>query len=692
MAINFPTSPTTNDIWTENDRSWKFNGTSWDGLPAPTLPQNAVVQKDEVSDAVSADLARVDKVIITNRNNAPFVRASSALAATYPAEAQFQNSGQDWVLDVDDCVHVEWLGAKGDCAKVTYSDDLPSSGTDDSTSFFQARQLCQLLSKDSFYGGDAGMVYLALSPKRYYVKGDNPLGSTFRRTGDTQNLTLAYGIRGNGALIYWEVENQNDTCIASHETMTFQQYEDFSVFPCGITAGTIGAKNFIGKFYTNEPDEVTPYGANTQSNHRFQNVQCVCNFQTADRPYSGIYRMFSYIGTVKGEGLTIHNCKFSGYETGYYLDNQEAVHHSMRDTFWASYTDNAIHFDIKRFGSGLVVDGGGTLMKGDNHTLLKSWRDNQSGNGSINTYITFNNHRVEAFNTDGADATYVYANASQIEINSMTGLISGGPASTSIQYYVESSAVLTVKDSIVWGRVATGLVDTNVGTRNNYGIRLDGAVFTYDASEQIGYYDGTTFTKSSTASAGTVTADEFLMVLVENTKNKRVYYSSTGGTVPTLDYTFCNDFVYNYNMKSGSSIPKYTAKLWDTRGGTGYSYPYLKGGESLGVLPAGALVTSIKLSAISQSGFERVKVYIGSVLCGFFDLTGGTLEKEVLSSQLVYVNGDISDREVTVVLSDIGGNPFTASGRGTISIDYQPTSGILESGGYSATTKTRTII
>ena len=36
MAINFPTSPTTNDIYTESDRSWKFNGTSWDGLPIPS--------------------------------------------------------------------------------------------------------------------------------------------------------------------------------------------------------------------------------------------------------------------------------------------------------------------------------------------------------------------------------------------------------------------------------------------------------------------------------------------------------------------------------------------------------------------------------------------------------------------------------------------------------------------------------
>jgi hypothetical protein len=691
MAINFPTSPTTNYVHSENNLSWKFDGIAWVALPADK-EAGRTLYKDDISDATSDSLIGVDRVFISNRNNAPFKRDTAGVASTYPAQAKFTSGGQDWILDIDDEVHVEWLGAKGDCAKVTYSDELPSSGTDNSDTFFQARQLCQLLSKDSFYGGDAAMVYLTLSPRRYYVKGDNPLGTTFRRTGATQNLTLAYGIRGNGALIYWEVDNQNDTCIASHETMTWQQYEDFSVFPCGITAGTSGSPNFIGKFYTNEPDEVTPYGANTQSNHRFQNVQCVCNFQSADRPYTGLYRMFSYVGSVKGEGLRTNNCKFSGYETGYYVDNQEAVHHSFKDTFWASYADDVIHFHVKGFGSGMTVDGGGCLMKGDNHTLLRNWGDTNSGNGAINTYITFNNLRVEAFNTDGVNATYVYANKSQIEFNSTTGLISGVPASTSIQYHVEDSAVLTVKDSMIWGRVTTGLRNTNVGATNNFGIRLDGAVFVYDASEQIGYYDGTTFTKSSTASAGTVTADEFPMVLVENTKNKGVYYSSTGGAIPTLDYTFCNDFVYNYNMKSGSSIPKYTAKLWDTRGSVGYSYPYLKGGESLGVLPAGALVTSIKLSAISQSGCERVKVYVGSVLCGSLDLTLGTLNKEMLDNQLVYVNGAITDREVTVVLSDVSDTPFTGSSRGTVSLDYQPTSGILESGGVSATTKTRTVI
>ena len=29
MAINFPTSPTLNDVHTDGENSWKWNGTSW---------------------------------------------------------------------------------------------------------------------------------------------------------------------------------------------------------------------------------------------------------------------------------------------------------------------------------------------------------------------------------------------------------------------------------------------------------------------------------------------------------------------------------------------------------------------------------------------------------------------------------------------------------------------------------------
>jgi len=40
MAINFPTSPTTNYIHSENDRSWKFDGVSWVALPTPSVAGN----------------------------------------------------------------------------------------------------------------------------------------------------------------------------------------------------------------------------------------------------------------------------------------------------------------------------------------------------------------------------------------------------------------------------------------------------------------------------------------------------------------------------------------------------------------------------------------------------------------------------------------------------------------------------
>ena len=40
MAINFPTSPTTNDTHTENNLNWKFNGTSWIALPTPSVAGN----------------------------------------------------------------------------------------------------------------------------------------------------------------------------------------------------------------------------------------------------------------------------------------------------------------------------------------------------------------------------------------------------------------------------------------------------------------------------------------------------------------------------------------------------------------------------------------------------------------------------------------------------------------------------
>ena len=35
MAINFPDNPSPNAVFTDNGVSWKWDGTTWEGIPAP---------------------------------------------------------------------------------------------------------------------------------------------------------------------------------------------------------------------------------------------------------------------------------------------------------------------------------------------------------------------------------------------------------------------------------------------------------------------------------------------------------------------------------------------------------------------------------------------------------------------------------------------------------------------------------
>ena len=52
MAINFPTSPSTNDTHTENAITWIFNGTSWDAQDVPvTAASIGLGSVDNTSDA-----------------------------------------------------------------------------------------------------------------------------------------------------------------------------------------------------------------------------------------------------------------------------------------------------------------------------------------------------------------------------------------------------------------------------------------------------------------------------------------------------------------------------------------------------------------------------------------------------------------------------------------------------------------
>jgi len=105
MAINFPTSPTTNYIHSENDLSWKFNGTSWIALPTPSVAGNvaytpagtgavatdvetklkeSVSVKDfgAVGDGVADDTAAIQATIDANPSKRIYLPSGNYLVST----------------------------------------------------------------------------------------------------------------------------------------------------------------------------------------------------------------------------------------------------------------------------------------------------------------------------------------------------------------------------------------------------------------------------------------------------------------------------------------------------------------------------------------------------------------------------------------------------------------------------------
>jgi hypothetical protein len=69
MAIDFPTSPATNDTYTYANRTWKFNGTSWDFIQANYLTTfsnaNFVASTESVNIVASAPATTINFDILT---------------------------------------------------------------------------------------------------------------------------------------------------------------------------------------------------------------------------------------------------------------------------------------------------------------------------------------------------------------------------------------------------------------------------------------------------------------------------------------------------------------------------------------------------------------------------------------------------------------------------------------------------
>lgn len=85
MPIDFPASPTTGQTYTFNNRSWTYNGSAWDRVPANTSPSGAFVETDNTINAnytISAG---------KNAMSAGPITIANGVTVTIP-------DGQTWVI------------------------------------------------------------------------------------------------------------------------------------------------------------------------------------------------------------------------------------------------------------------------------------------------------------------------------------------------------------------------------------------------------------------------------------------------------------------------------------------------------------------------------------------------------------------------------------------------------------------
>jgi hypothetical protein len=132
MAINFPDTPTTGDEFTSGDRTWKWDGTTWESLAAGLTATLPVVLTDldislanlEVSDitdltATAAELNILDGVTAT----------SAELNYVDGVTSGIQSQLDARVLETNGAVTTAATGSNV-VRNITLSTSAPSSGSD----------------------------------------------------------------------------------------------------------------------------------------------------------------------------------------------------------------------------------------------------------------------------------------------------------------------------------------------------------------------------------------------------------------------------------------------------------------------------------------------------------------------------------------------------------------------------------
>lgn len=573
-----------------------------------------------------------------------------------------------WVRVITDFVKVEWFGAKGDAVRPSDSTGLPT-GTDDTAAVAAARDFLQTIAfQPNFFVGDWGGLRLEFTAnKAYRLTGHNPLGTSRPRSttsGDAGSLARQnWRIEGNGCLILWTVQATDDALIESHETFVRQLYKDFSVVPCGLS----GAQGWLYKNTANP-------GRNATSLHKFEGVQTQCVGSSANSATIGLKGLFRYEGDNLGDRLQTDRCRFAQFETVLYSENPEAVSQRFVNTSFGSYIDGAVFFHIRRHGSGFSAIGCELLCKGNNQTLLKTeyLAGLDTGSNGANFIGNIRQCRLEL--VGGHVFTLVDAEFGMIDIADLTMAPGGLPSAASESLIVRGSAVVTVTNCHLYGRVVMGApLVTNYLISRRYQLMLKNCLFSMDLSQCIDVIDADGTTRVPLRSA-LVDDIERPAILVEDTNGRSINWQ--GLTLDTDKYVF--DGVY-----LGTNWPQlnpHERTVLCGRYRTAAQRWYLDR-QNYFVLPGCCTITSIRLTraGASVTHADELRIRVGSATYVVPLDPAQRRNEEILAPNAIVIS-DVAKAERLVSLDLFLGGVQVASPslQGFLEITYRQALGLNE--------------
>lgn len=670
LSINYPQNPTVGQTFSVNGIELEWDGVKW-VAQVKKLPQNRVVES--VAQLRTTE-GVFDREHITLKSYHGDGGDGGGILTWYSDDTRDDNGGTifectgvatgRWVREHKYEVYVSWFGAKGDATRPSTSSPTATPyGTDDTQAIYNARNYVQEIAfQPNFFVGFWGGYSLCFEPNRAYrVRGNNVLGTTQPRDDGTPSNEGSlsrqnYWVDGKGCFILWEVENEDDTFIESHETFTRQGYKNFSVYACLV-------EGHKGTFYSNIAND----GRNATTIHKFDRVE-VYHSQPSSVD-NGLKYMFYYTGNNLGDRLITERCSFNQAKTFFYSENLEAVQQSFRGTTFASYLTGTVFFHLRRHGSTFNFSSGtGFLMKGDQQTLFKTeylTGLNASSNGAT-THMDVSGCRLES--ASGKLQTIADCAFGVLDIKGVTMTAGGLPADNSVFCKTKDTGVVLFRASHVHGRIQVGSIGTNFTVDRAWAVKLVNCMFTSDIAQSIytenSVGDVVNIRDAITSNAGFAAP----AVIIEDTHTKSINWQ--GRTIDNNSYIMNNAY-FGYSDAQGHNVgKKIIVGQW--RGDVGYTY--LRSQEHI-VLPPLSVITGMRIThnGVNTSDLDELVIKVGSAELSVPLTSSNVYNKELLTDKLIVISDIVkSERLVQTEIKLAGGTPNSTFFIGFLELEYRP--------------------